>query len=247
MVDRIGWCRECHRKSTLRHYWKNADFYRRQSRAWAKKTRARNRALVEQLKDQPCAICGAKHLLKETTFRYLKPRGKGPRPRFPFQKRDAADEIRAEAAKCEVVGRGCLRQWKLHREEISMGKWRRDGKCNRCGVNPKGVTPSGRRRSWCVDCTQKWAKENMRKRSKTDRAFVDNLKDKLCADCGVKYPPWVMDFDHREGEKKVCAISTLRGRSGSVKRIMSEVAKCDLVCANCHRQRTHARMVGAKK
>jgi hypothetical protein len=33
------------------------------------------------------------------------------------------------------------------------------------------------------------------------KEYVDDLKRVPCADCGVKYPPYVMDFDHVRGEK----------------------------------------------
>lgn len=64
-----------------------------------------------------------------------------------------------------------------------------------------------------------------------------------CTDCGNLYPYYVMDFDHRPGTEKVDHPSriTRRGR----KATMVEIEKCDLVCANCHRIRTHARLVDA--
>ncbi len=57
-------------------------------------------------------------------------------------------------------------------------------------------------------------------------------------DCGVYYPPFVMDFDHRDPTKKVSKISNLM-RLGSRQKLEAELAKCDLVCSNCHRIRTH--------
>lgn len=63
---------------------------------------------------------------------------------------------------------------------------------------------------------------------------------KPCMDCKVTYPPYVYDFDHRDPSTKRELVS----RSSSIrswKRIKEEIEKCDLVCANCHRIRTHAR------
>jgi hypothetical protein len=48
-----------------------------------------------------------------------------------------------------------------------------------------------------------------------------------------------MDFDHLDSNIKIDTIGNLR--SCSRKRILAEVAKCELVCANCHRTRTHKR------
>ena len=64
-------------------------------------------------------------------------------------------------------------------------------------------------------------------------------KDQPCADCDVKYPPHVMDFDHVRGEKEF-GIGESYYRVGR-KRLLAEIAKCDVVCANCHRERTFVR------
>lgn len=75
-------------------------------------------------------------------------------------------------------------------------------------------------------------------------AWVNERKAAPCIDCGVNYPPHVMDFDHREGTEKHKPVSRLLNNSW--KRIKDEIAKCDLVCSNCHRQRTHVRLVENK-
>jgi hypothetical protein len=72
-------------------------------------------------------------------------------------------------------------------------------------------------------------------------AFVNGLKNKPCADCGIVYSPWVMQFDHVRG-KKEGDVSVFVGH-GSIKKILKEIEKCDLVCANCHADRTHKRRV----
>ena len=62
-------------------------------------------------------------------------------------------------------------------------------------------------------------------------------------DCGGSFPPVCMDFDHVRGEKLFNIGSEARGGVGW-ERILAEVAKCELVCANCHRIRTYNRMSG---
>lgn len=57
-----------------------------------------------------------------------------------------------------------------------------------------------------------------------------------CQDCGVKYPHYVMEFDHT-GDKK-SNISELASRKASQKQLWEEISKCDVVCANCHKVRT---------
>jgi hypothetical protein len=54
-----------------------------------------------------------------------------------------------------------------------------------------------------------------------------------------------MDFDHRQGETKRAVVTRMIGRSG-LARIFAEAAKCDIVCANCHRRRTFERRLVAQ-
>lgn len=65
-------------------------------------------------------------------------------------------------------------------------------------------------------------------------------KDKPCADCGNQYPYYVMDFDHL-GDKEF-NISTA-SKNASWAKLKKEIDKCEVVCANCHRIRTHNRTV----
>jgi hypothetical protein len=59
-------------------------------------------------------------------------------------------------------------------------------------------------------------------------------------DCARSFPPYCMDFDHCRGEK-VYELSKMANLMYSKVTIDIEIAKCDLVCANCHRIRTHER------
>lgn len=77
-----------------------------------------------------------------------------------------------------------------------------------------------------------------RKRAAENRAAITALKSRPCADCGGTFDPVCMDFDHRPGETKVAAVSSMVSRF-PLDAVLAEAAKCDLVCANCHRLRTH--------
>ena len=71
------------------------------------------------------------------------------------------------------------------------------------------------------------------------KTFIRTLKNKLCADCGVKYPYYVMDFDHNGLIDKEFGLN--KGWNMSFEKIKKEAEKCDVVCANCHRIRTFKR------
>lgn len=78
------------------------------------------------------------------------------------------------------------------------------------------------------------------KRAKLARDLVIKNKQVPCADCTKSYPPYVMDFDHR-GDKKF-GLATVSAGNRSLKSIQLEIDKCDVVCSNCHRIRTHNRL-----
>lgn len=67
--------------------------------------------------------------------------------------------------------------------------------------------------------------------------LVNQLKNKPCMDCCVKYPLYVMHFDHRDPKEKRRSLSAMSTYSD--KTIREEASKCDVVCANCHAMRTH--------
>lgn len=83
--------------------------------------------------------------------------------------------------------------------------------------------------------------EGLRRLRRRRRAWMDDLKRKPCADCGEEYPPFVMDFDHRPDEEKLFAVSAAIPMGLGERAILEEAAKCDVVCANCHRFRTFRR------
>lgn len=64
------------------------------------------------------------------------------------------------------------------------------------------------------------------------KKLINELKDNPCMDCERSFPAVCMHFHHRDpstkefeiGDKFQCAIE----------RLMKEIEKCDLICANCH-------------
>jgi N-glycosylase/DNA lyase len=102
--------------------------------------------------------------------------------------------------------------------------------------------PEEERRAYSRNHSRTWNEEHPTynaERFRKSRAFVNSLKTEPCMDCGGTFPPYVMDFDHRPDTEKVSDLAHMTGRSS--KRILEEISKCDLVCANCHRIRTYNR------
>jgi hypothetical protein len=101
----------------------------------------------------------------------------------------------------------------------------------------------------CKECHREICKEHYkankayyRKRNKAAQAeaaaWLAKRKDSPCLDCGHKFPPECMDFDHLHS--KVNEVSKLVS-SGMISLLEKEIAKCELVCSNCHRIRTAKR------
>ena len=83
-----------------------------------------------------------------------------------------------------------------------------------------------------------------RKEQQARRQWMNDYKtERGCVDCGYNTHPAALDFDHVRGTKKFCIGHRVKC---SRKKLLPEMAKCDIVCANCHRVRTEKRRVPCK-
>ncbi|QGH74394.1 HNH endonuclease [Streptomyces phage Spilled] len=87
---------------------------------------------------------------------------------------------------------------------------------------------------------KQYYKDKARKHNEQIRDRVRAAKEKPCADCGIQYPYYVMHFDHL-GDKEFNIAH--RAKGGAWADLEKEIAKCEVVCANCHAFRTHNRSV----
>lgn len=82
-------------------------------------------------------------------------------------------------------------------------------------------------------------------RAKLKRKMVADYKvEKGCADCGYNADPRALEFDHINndgtfGSGKQRTVASMM--YSSWEKIMEEIAKCEVVCCNCHAIRTHKR------
>ena len=76
-----------------------------------------------------------------------------------------------------------------------------------------------------------------------NKEYVDRIKtENPCLDCGNYFPAICMDFDHLPGFDKHDNVAELTRGGCSIETIDAEIAKCELVCSNCHRIRTLNRL-----
>ena len=123
-----------------------------------------------------------------------------------------------------------LREFPLRRKDGS----KRYGHCRTCKAEYQ--------RQWYERNAERHRAMTAANRAAVRRAnkeLVRTVKARPCADCGQPYPPYVMDFDHVRGVK-VGNIAHMKTYVPTA-TLRAEIAKCDVVCANCHRIRSHAR------
>lgn len=133
-------------------------------------------------------------------------------------------------------------------------------KCSRCkkakSWSEFSPRANGKPNAYCKPCRVDYQREWLAKNPKKMRKHVaygerrrvelrqwveENFKSGSCADCGVDYPPYVLEFDHLNPVDKVQDVGEMVNRRFSRKKIVEEIEKCDLVCANCHKTREHFR------
>ena len=73
-------------------------------------------------------------------------------------------------------------------------------------------------------------------------SFIKSYKAATpCVDCGHNFNYYVMQFDHLPQYTKNFNISNFSDYTRDVTKVIEEMKKCDLVCANCHAERSHQR------
>jgi hypothetical protein len=117
--------------------------------------------------------------------------------------------------------------------------------------------PSRKGGRYCSECHRSYQKAwyrvnpassiaSAKRRKSNRREFIKEAKSVPCADCNGSFPYYVMDFDHVRGEKQFI-LSEAANKMASLDAIEEEIAKCDVVCANCHRVRTYVRSLGGRQ
>ena len=126
-------------------------------------------------------------------------------------------------------------------------------RCSRCNTEKAEdqfhrSTRHGRQ-AWCRPCRKvfdaAYHQRNKERRLAQKKVLHLKFKEwyislksgKPCTDCGGTFPPTAMQWDHLPGTDKVGDLGTLWRRHNK-QLILDEIAKCELVCANCHAVRT---------
>jgi hypothetical protein len=190
----------------------NVEYYRRNRDLELQRVRVRQAGMVELLRDLrrvACADCGGRCKPYQMDFDHRDPSTKLFKVMSGRAMLMSTKRVMAEVAKCDVVCVNC------HRVRT------RDGARSRARKTPS-TAPSQ------VARTQRWIQQ---------AGLLNDIRDVPCMDCGGRFAACAMDFDHRDPSTKRFAVRRMVGRA-TTEAILAEIAKCDIVCANCHRERT---------
>ena len=80
-----------------------------------------------------------------------------------------------------------------------------------------------------------------RRRQEKVRFLNETKARRGCCFCAEREPV-ALDFHHRDPVQKKQTLSDLVSRDASLARLIDEVEKCVVVCANCHRK-LHAGLI----
>ena len=103
-----------------------------------------------------------------------------------------------------------------------------------------------KRRQYNKDYHKKWYHRNrsqrisqVKQRKRQIREWMRELKEGMaCVKCGLSgmENAWALEFHHKNHRDKDTIVSSLVSAGSAKKRILEEIAKCDVICSNCHRK-----------
>jgi hypothetical protein len=129
--------------------------------------------------------------------------------------------------------------------------------CTKCKlVKPYNLFPYQHARkkytTWCRSCYNESARRSRQKtavlirsrkhdyerkrRAERQQWVIEFLQAHPCIDCGEP-DPVVLDFDHVRGKKRA-SVTRMLMSGYCTETLLSEISKCEVRCANCHRRKT---------
>ena len=112
---------------------------------------------------------------------------------------------------------------------------------------------SGRLQVYCRPCSRAYVRDHYqrnrsyyiekakaqkaRDRPRLLRFVLEYLLEHPCVSCG-ETDPAVLEFDHIDPATKTAEVAALVSDGNGWRRVLAEIEKCVVRCANCHRRRT---------
>ena len=105
--------------------------------------------------------------------------------------------------------------------------------CKLCGKEFDTI-PHGEKRIYCFGCSPQGSSNSITLlRRKAKEIGIQKLGGK-CKKCGNN-KVYLLDFHHRDPSKKEGELSDF-SKGYNLDKFFLELEKCDLLCANCHRE-----------
>ena len=112
--------------------------------------------------------------------------------------------------------------------EFSINNSRKDGHSSTC----RGCHRQLRKKHY-LKHKESTLKRNNERRQKNKQHIINYKKNSKCIICG-ETRWWVLDFHHRDYSEKTDEVGNMWINYG-IDNIVKEIDKCDIICANCHR------------
>ena len=204
----------------------NVAYYARNREAEIARVTRRQQATLAWLRDLrrvPCIDCGGTFPPHVMDFDHRDPKKKS----FSLASENVYLKNRAvlgaEAAKCDLICGNC------HRIRTA-------------AQYARGVLEYGFKPTLTADATARQLKkrDEYLRRRRGQMEVLKRIRELPCADCLESFPTCAMEFDHRDGTTKAGMLSRMAGHV-KIAKLLEEIAKCDIVCTNCHRDRSYQR------
>jgi hypothetical protein len=204
-------CRSCCRLVSQQHYVNNKPAYLHRNQRNNPLQREANRIFVTQfLSEHPCVKCGTSNPVV-LEFNHVNPATKTANICDMIHFRVSPDRIKLEIAKCEVLCANCHQR---HTTSQRLTHYKLAfGRAGQMQFASGRMAPDRRNIS----------------------IVLERLSEAACVDCGLA-DPLVLQFDHLRSKTE--DIASLVRSGCSAQRLVNELNKCEVRCANCHRRRT---------
>jgi protein-arginine kinase activator protein McsA len=116
-------------------------------------------------------------------------------------------------------------------------RWRNKALGKRHGFCKTCAKKKDRRHYLSSGTRRKKIRQRQKERLAKKKIWYEELRSELkCVRCGYNKCIQALEFHHRDPNEKEAAISDIVKKDYSKERALEEMSKCDVLCANCHRE-----------
>ena len=248
----MKYCNICHELKEYKDFYKNVhtkdgyNCYCKECQLSKYKgvERDKNRKIKEylvKLAGGKCCRCGYDKCIAALDFHHRDPNEK----EFTMGEKVAdLDALVEEIKKCDLLCVNCHREEHYNNYNVNEGNYKIEGDTKKCSVchKIKPITEfyrlSNSKDGYHSRCKYCKTILDMQRQRKNKKELVDMLGGKCCR-CGYDKCVEALDFHHRNPNNKLFEIAASKYYKSPA--LLEEIKKCDLLCANCHREEHYNR------